>query len=96
MTVEKILEIISCGDAKGSALKELALFYGCENYDLSPISDKMADNWLARQKCDCYEAGNWFMPCYGTCMGTKEKEPCACEGDRTKCDFYRESDSNDS
>lgn len=96
MTIEKMLEIMSRGDSKGSALKELALYYDCINYDLSPISDEMADNWLARQKCDCYEEGNWFIPCCGTCLGTKENEPCTCEGDRTKCNFYGKDDSNDS
>jgi len=88
MTVQKIIEIMQLGDKKGSALKELAAYYGCDDYDLSPISDDMADRFLSRQRCDCYEPNNWFLPCCGTCLGTKEKEPCTCEGDRNKCNFY--------
>jgi hypothetical protein len=38
------------GNKKGSALKELADYYGCEKYDLSPISDDMADAWLIRKE----------------------------------------------
>lgn len=49
MTVGMILKILACGDIRGSALKELAVYYGCENYDLSPISDYMADLWLERR-----------------------------------------------
>ena len=26
----------------------------------------------------------------GICLGTQEKDACDCEGDRTKCSFYRE------
>lgn len=50
MTVSKIMEVLKCGDSKGSALKDLAQFYHCDDYDLSPISDAMADSWLRRQK----------------------------------------------
>lgn len=24
----------------------------------------------------------------GSCWGTKEREPCSCGGDKSKCDFY--------
>ena len=89
MTVSKIIEVMKCGDSKGSALKDLARFYHCEDYDLSPISDAMVDSWLKRQKCTCWLEGSWIVG-YDTCMGTKEQEPCACKGDRTKCDFYKE------
>lgn len=87
MTVEKIIVVMKLGDRKGSALKDLAKYYGCDDYDLSPVSDAMADAWLSRQKCECWTEGNWVTG-YDTCLGTKEKEPCACKGDRTKCDFY--------
>ena len=50
MTVPKMLHILSMGNRKGSALKELSDYYGCENYDLSPISDDMADAWLIRKR----------------------------------------------
>ena len=50
MTVNKMLQILRLGSKNGSALKELAEYYGCENYDLSPISDEMADKWLERKE----------------------------------------------
>ena len=55
MTINKILEIQEMGDKKGSVLKELAEYYGCENYDLSPISDEMADAWIERKEREIYE-----------------------------------------
>lgn len=36
--------------------------------------------------CLCYH--NEYE--HGVCYGTKEKEPCSCGGDPTKCDFYEE------
>lgn len=54
MTINKMLEIMELGDKKGSALKELAEYYGCEDYDLSPISDAMADAWLERKDGEKY------------------------------------------
>ena len=50
MTIDKILEIQTMGDKKGSALRELAEYFGCEDYDLSPISDAMVDIWIERKK----------------------------------------------
>ena len=37
-------------------------------------------------KCDC------FREQYGktVCYGTKEIDPCSCNGDKSKCDFYPE------
>ena len=49
MTVEMILKILACGDNRGSALKELALYWGYDDYDLSPISDRMAEMWFERR-----------------------------------------------
>lgn len=94
MTVKKILEVQAMGDAKGSALKDLALYYGCDDFDLSPISDHMAELWQTRQKCQCWEQGSWVEGC-DTCMGTKEKDPCTCGGDKTKCDYYEKEKRND-
>lgn len=50
MTINKMLEILAMGTPNGSALKELAEYYGCEDYDLSPISDTMADRWIERKE----------------------------------------------
>ena len=55
MTIDKMLEVQEMGDKKGSALKELAEYYGCEDYDLSPISDAMVDAWLERRKERSYD-----------------------------------------
>lgn len=52
-------------------------------------------------KCKCYYIRRYIKgwkdsstPVYerevGVCYGTKEKEECICDGDRTKCDFYPE------
>ena len=43
---------MSLGDNKGSALKELALYYDCEDFDLSPISDDMVEAWQRRKEYD--------------------------------------------
>ena len=51
-------------------------------------------------KCDCYHSAEKIL-CWppdeapitiktGSCWGTKEREECYCDGDRTKCDFYSE------
>lgn len=37
--------------------------------------------------CECWEQGSYIAG-YDTCRGTKEREPCECKGDRSKCDFY--------
>lgn len=50
MTIYKMFEILAMGTPNGSALKELAEYYGCDDYDLSPISDTMADRWIERKK----------------------------------------------
>lgn len=52
------------------------------------------------KKCDCYREGKRFeynpiimesvITSYGYCNGTKERDECSCDGDRTKCDFYPE------
>lgn len=89
MTIKKMMEVLAMGDKKGSALKELCKFYHSDDYDLAPINDKMADIWIAAQKCSCYEEGSWVQGC-GTCNGTKDREPCKCAGNRTKCDLYAE------
>ena len=41
-------------------------------------------------KCDCYHAEKNWLGKIGICWGTKEMEPCSCQGDESKCDFYPE------
>ena len=31
-----------------------------------------------------------YLSTYGVCYGTKECDPCSCDGDETKCSFYPE------
>ena len=41
-------------------------------------------------KCDCWEPGHWYLGAdYGTCKGTREQEPCRCNGYKKDCDFYK-------
>ena len=56
MTVDKMLKVQEMGDKKGSALKELAEYFGCEDYDLSPISDAMVDIWIERKERERHDA----------------------------------------
>ena len=56
-----------------------------------------------KNKCDCYHIQTERRHTYhitaepiyydaevGVCWGTKERDRCACGGDRTQCDFYPE------
>lgn len=36
------------------------------------------------KQCDYYHVE--YLKSY--CYGTKEKEPCSCDGDKSKCNFY--------
>ena len=40
--------------------------------------------------CDCYRAEENWLHEIGVCFGTKERDPCSCGGDESKCDFYPE------
>jgi hypothetical protein len=56
------------------------------------------------KKCDCYHIQTERQYAYnpitgdpigrnvdvGVCWGTKERDECSCNGDRSKCDFYPE------
>lgn len=50
MTVDMIMKVLAEGDTKGSALKELAFYYACPDYDLSMITDQMAYLWLIEKR----------------------------------------------
>lgn len=44
--------------------------------------------------CQCYK--KYDIPrygCDGYCIGTKECEPCTCQGNEAMCDFYPERSS---
>lgn len=51
-------------------------------------------------KCSCYFTEEKYKIYYpfnryhlvtvGRCNGTKERDECSCNGDKTKCDFYPE------
>ena len=38
--------------------------------------------------CKCYHAEKNFLGTIGMCWGTKERDPCNCEGNESQCDFY--------
>lgn len=46
MTTEIMRTVINTGNSRGSALKELCLFYGYADFDVAKISDDMANEWL--------------------------------------------------
>lgn len=41
-----------------------------------------------KEVCVCYKEGHWYLKECGTCMGTKDREPTMCGGDKDKCDAY--------
>lgn len=41
------------------------------------------------EKCNSYINHPWSDK-YGYCMGTKNRDLCTCQGDKSKCDFYPE------
>ena len=48
-----------------------------------------------KKKCDCYRTERKLIYGYypldeGVCWGTREKDPCSCDDDMTKCNFYPE------
>jgi len=54
--------------------------------------DILAEDWEVVKEltvCNCYQEGHWYIPECGTCLGTKEKEPCRCGGNKNRCDFYK-------
>lgn len=38
--------------------------------------------------CDCYIDEMTYGGTRGKCMGTREYDPCDCQGDKSKCDFF--------
>ena len=45
-------------------------------------------------KCDCYHESDRYKPYSdGECWGTKEKDPCNCGGDKSRCEYYPEKPS---
>ena len=42
------------------------------------------------EKCDCYHDDMTCIGTHGVCWGTREKDPCYCEGNPKKCTFYPE------
>ena len=59
MTIPKMIEVLNLSWRQLAALKELAKFYHCDDYDLSPINDAMADGWLHRDDSDDNDKYEW-------------------------------------
>lgn len=51
MTTTMLAKIISIGDKYGSAFREILDYYKIANFDLSKISDDMAQKWLDQKGC---------------------------------------------
>lgn len=48
---------------------------------------KTSADW---ERCDCWEQSDRYNWCTGFCRGTKEKDPCECNGYKRQCDIYPE------
>ena len=48
------------------------------------------ENSLSLRRCSCWEPNHWYLKGWGTCNGTKDREPCSCNGFTQNCDFYPE------
>lgn len=49
------------------------------------------------ERCESYHEYEVFYPQhekFSECWGTKERERCSCEGDPSKCDFYKRKVNN--
>lgn len=55
MNIETIIKICAMGDKKGSALRDLLAYYNITNYDLSLITEDMAQEWLQVRKENKHE-----------------------------------------
>ncbi len=44
------------------------------------------------EKCSCYHEYDYITSCgaNGCCYGTRECDPCWCDGNEARCDFYPE------
>lgn len=59
--------------------------YCCEESAIIGKYEKAStDPGLTEKKCSCFKIENNKS----VCQGTKEKDVCSCNGDKTKCDFY--------
>ena len=47
------------------------------------VPDGMFDEYIP---CSAYQPNYYIKG--DACFGTKEREPCGCGGDKSKCDFY--------
>lgn len=81
-TIDKIASFLE-KEENWRALKSCWLVNG-RSEDLRSLLRRAIDEEKNMSKCDCYRLE------YGksVCLGTKEREPCSCNGDTTKCDFY--------
>lgn len=45
-------------------------------------------NYIPSTECPSYSNEKNWLGLHGVCNGTKEREPCSCDGDKERCDFY--------
>lgn len=51
--------------------------------------EKIFDMAVEPMICSCYHDDQNCLQKRGVCWGTKEREPCTCGGDPTRCDFHK-------
>ena len=56
--------------------------------DCVKLLEYIMSTGVAMVKCDKWQEIDAFGNSVGCCNGTKEQDPCSCNGDATKCDFY--------
>ena len=53
MTFEMLKIVFDKGNNRGSAFRRILSFYGIEDYDLSKITNEMAENWIKLKEGIC-------------------------------------------
>ena len=91
---EREAESMSYGDKRQeriATIREIIRFVK----DIDPRMDGDTNaNKHQPESCPYWEKGHWYLKDHGTCNGTKEREPCKCDGDRSKCEYYPEKRGN--
>lgn len=59
--------------------------HGEECFDLYTVicwkpKEDVSNDKHTESMCPCYEHNHWYLKDFGTCNGTKEREPCSCNG----------------
>ena len=75
---------------------EVAYCIALDSHSRYIINEKDMDEMctVVEDICNCYHETDRFKPYSdGECWGTKEKDPCNCGGDKSRCEYYPEKPS---